>query len=108
MSWLLAVRSADDLDLAEAAAFVVEAGVVISAREWAELGPPERAAIIAARRVRATAELRERLLDQGRDLDAARLDAPLDGGVAFARLAAEAAVQGLSRAALEARRGSSG
>lgn len=84
MSPLEQVAAVDKVTPAEGAALFVESGLV-SAEEWRDLGIMGRARLIAARRAAAA----QALADQGRDVDAARAYASVDGGRAWARLMAQ-------------------
>jgi hypothetical protein len=97
--WLQGIASADDCSTAEAAAILVENGVTLTAEDWRTLDTSSRAALTVAKRMaKATA-----LAEQGRDIDAARAYAQIDGGVTAARLMAEAAGRGVAQALREAK-----
>jgi len=94
--WLQEVAWTDQAELPQAAAAMVECGVVLSGEDWRTLGTKSRAAILVARRA-VSLSLRAEALDAaGQDLAAARLRAPLDGGREAARLLAQAAAHGLA------------
>lgn len=101
MTWLLSIASEDNLSLAEAALVLVRNGVTIPAQEWSALSTDERAALTAARQEARALELEE----SGQDLAAARARVALDGGVAAARLMAQAAVAGVAESQRQAREG---
>lgn len=97
MGWLYDVACADALEVLEAAALLVENGVALTAEDWRTLSTKERAALTVARRAAKAGALQE----AGRDLDAARAYAAIDGGVSAARLMARAAGEGVARAMRE-------
>lgn len=84
MSPLDQIAAVDKVTPAEAACLFVESGMH-SAEEWRDLGIMGRGRLIAARRAAAA----QALADQGRDVDAARAYATVDGGRAWSRLMAE-------------------
>jgi hypothetical protein len=94
VSWLRDIAAADGLTLAEAAAYVVELGVVVSAEDWLNAGTEARAALVGAKHAARVAALNA----EGRDIDAARAYATVDGGRTAARLLARAAGEGVARA----------
>lgn len=99
----LAVQDAVTVD--EAAALFVESGLS-SLNEWSGLGTRGRARLVLARRTARTMAAVEQLAAQGQDLAAARAYASVDGGRAWARMAAEAAGRGVSESLARQRAGS--
>jgi hypothetical protein len=95
--WLQAIASADECSVLESAAVLVENCVTLTAEDWRTLDTASRAALTVARRGAVAGALE----GQGRDLDAARAYASIDGGVSAARLMARAAGQGVARALRE-------
>jgi len=101
--WLQALAWADEQELCEAAALVVENGVTVTAEDWRSLSTSERAALTMAQRAHTAALLAM----QGREVDGARLYAEVDGGVAAARTMAELATHGVAEG-LKAKRAQAG
>lgn len=99
MTWLQAIADEDGLEVEQAAAILVENGVQVTAQDWVALGTKERATLTAARRQALAA----RLEFDGRDLDAAHVEADHDGGVRAARLMAQSACEGAAEALRRAR-----
>lgn len=102
--WLSAIGWADECDLSEAAAAVVENGVVLTAEDWRSLSTQERAALTVARR----AARAQTMAEAGDDLGAAAALASVDGGAGVARLMAASAGRGVAeglKQAKAARRG---
>lgn len=95
--WLHEIAAADSCEPLEAALALVANGVTLSVDDWRTLSTRGRALLTASR----VAAKSDALDEQGRDLDAARAYAALDGGQRAARLMARAAGEGVARALRE-------
>jgi hypothetical protein len=104
VSWLQDIANTDGVSLGEAASYVVALGVHLDVTAYLDAGRDGRAALLAAQHAAHVA----RLQAEGRDLDAARAFAPVDGGRTASRLMCEAATHGVARALRSTREGAAG
>lgn len=104
MSWLQDISDRDEITLEEAAYYAVIAGVALDVSDYMDLGKEGRAALLAAHTMVHAGELEA----EGRDLDAAKALAHVDGGRSAARLMARAAGEGVARALKAAKDGDHG